>query len=215
MVLFPYGCEIVFPECDYTDIVSPEILENFIIEIDQRRKPKLEKDSRQERARIKVESWDKENRCALVKLGKELLADDYEQSLPTTMANQSIKETELYGGASSSAMESASRPLGTDFHSEEESSGAGLASSSTSPAQRRSVWGTPLVHFLEETEPATYIPASDDNGGWLLYWEQDLIRQEQRLVGLELAGSIASGGGQVSSQGKGAQGGKKKFKKLH
>ena len=41
------------------------------------------------------------------------------------------------------------------------------------------------------------------------------MRQEQKLVGLEFAGSIASGSGPVSSQGKGAQGGKKKFKKLH
>ena len=56
MVHLPYGCEIVFLECDCTDIVSPEILETFIIEIDQWRKRKLEKDSGQESVRIKVES---------------------------------------------------------------------------------------------------------------------------------------------------------------
>ena len=41
------------------------------------------------------------------------------------------------------------------------------------------------------------------------------MRQEQQLVGLELAGSIASGSGPVSCQGNGAQGGKKKFKELY
>ena len=86
MVLLPYGCEIVFPECDCTDIVFSEILETFIIEIDQRRKRKQEKDPRQERAWIKGDSCYQKNQWAQVKHGKELLADDYESGLPTTMA---------------------------------------------------------------------------------------------------------------------------------
>ena len=54
------------------------------------------------------------------------MADDYEQGLPTPMANQSINEIEPAGGASSSAMKRASRPLDTDFHSGEVSSDTGL-----------------------------------------------------------------------------------------
>ena len=69
----------------------------------------------------------------------------------------------------------------------------------------------PLVQFPGETEPATSMPASDDNGGWLPDWERDLMLKDQALVELEPAGSIASGGRKASSQGKGAQGGK--FKK--
>ena len=211
----PYGCEIAFLECDWTDIVPAEVLETFSVEIDQRRKRKLEKDSREERARIKAESRHEENRWALAKHKKELLADDYEQGLSTTMTTQSMNEVEPDGGTSSSAMEAASPPLGNDFHSGEESSVAGLASPSTSPAQGRTVWGTPLVHLPGETEPATSMPASDDNGGWLPDWERDLMLQEQALVGLEFTGTIASGSGPAPSQGKGAQGGKKKkFKKV-
>ena len=42
LVHLPYGCEIVFLECDCTDIVSAEILETFRVEIDQG-KPQLER----------------------------------------------------------------------------------------------------------------------------------------------------------------------------
>ena len=72
----------------------------------------------------------------------------------------------------------------------------------------------PLVHFLGETEPATSMPASDDNGDWLPGWERDLMLKEQALVGFEPAGSIVSGGGRAFSQGKEAQGNKKP-KRLH
>ena len=88
------------------------------------------------------------------------MADDYEQGLSTTMATQSINETEPDGGVSGSAMEAASPPL---------------------------------VHFPREAEPATSMPTSDDNGGWLPDWERDLMLKEQAPVGLESAGSIASG----------------------
>ena len=58
------------------------------------------------------------------------------------------------------------------------------------------------------------MPASDDDGGLLQDWEGDIMLREQRLVGLELVRSIASGSGPASSQGEGAQGGKK-FEKSH
>ena len=56
LVLPLYCSEIVFLECDCTDIVSAEVLETFSVEIDQRRKRQREKDSRKERARIKAKS---------------------------------------------------------------------------------------------------------------------------------------------------------------
>lgn len=131
------------------------------------------------------------------------------------MATQSINGTEPDGGTSSSAMEAPSPPLGNGFHSGEESSVAGLALPSTSTAQTRTVWGTPLVHLPGETEPTASMPASDNNGGWLPDWERDLMLQQQVLVGLESTESIASSSGRTPSQGKGAQGGKKKkFKKV-
>ena len=56
LVHLSYGSEIVFLECDYTDIASAEVLETFSGKINQRGKQKREKDSREERARIKAES---------------------------------------------------------------------------------------------------------------------------------------------------------------
>ncbi|KAG0125949.1 hypothetical protein HOY82DRAFT_492159 [Tuber indicum] len=211
----PYGCETAFLECDWTDIVPAEVLEAFSADIDQRRKRKLEKDSREERARIKAESRHEEHHWALAKHRKESSVGDYEQGLPTMTATQSINGAEPNGGESSPAMEAASPPLSDDFYNGEESSVAGLASPSAGLAQGWTVWGTPLVHLPGETEPAISMPSSDDNGGWLPDWERDLMLQEQVLVGLESAGGADSGSGRTPSQGKGAQGGKKKkFKKV-
>ncbi|CUS11511.1 unnamed protein product [Tuber aestivum] len=211
----PYGCEIAFLECDWTDIVPAGVLEAFSAEIDQRRKRKLEKDSREERARIKAESRHEENHWALAKHRRESLVDDYEQGLPAAVATQSIDEAGPEGGESSPAMAATSPPVGNDIPNGEEPSVAGPVSPSTSSARGRTVWGTPLVHVPSETGPATSMPASDNNNGWLPDWERDLILREQVLVELESAGSVGGGSGRAPGQGKGAQGGKKKkFKKV-
>ncbi|RPB00044.1 hypothetical protein L873DRAFT_1681819 [Choiromyces venosus 120613-1] len=211
----PYGCEIAFLECDWTDIVRAEVLETFRAEIDQRRKRKLEKESREERARIKAESRHEENHWGLAKQRKESSAGDYEEGLLATMAAQRIDGAELDDAEPSSTPAAGTPSLGYDSLDGEESLIAGLASPSTSPAQGWTVWGTPLIHLPGESEPAVSMPISDDNGGWLPDRERDLMLQEQVLVDLESPGSIASGSGRAPSQGKGAQGGKKKkFKKV-
>ncbi|PWW74811.1 hypothetical protein C7212DRAFT_358672 [Tuber magnatum] len=211
----PYGCGVAFLECDWTDIVPAEVLEAFGAEIDQRRKRKLEKDSREERARIKAESRHEENHWALANHRKESLADGYEQGLPTIVATQSINGAEPDGGGPSSAMAAAPPSPGNDFPNGEEPSPAGLASPSADSARGRTVWGTPLVHLLGETGPAIPIPASDDNSGWLPDWERDLMLRERVPVGLESAGGVGGRSGRAPSQGKGTQGGKKKkFKKV-
>ena len=51
----PYGCEVGFLECDWTDTVSPEVLEKFKPEIERRRKRNYEKESKEEKARIRAE----------------------------------------------------------------------------------------------------------------------------------------------------------------
>ncbi|ORY00440.1 hypothetical protein BCR34DRAFT_592547, partial [Clohesyomyces aquaticus] len=51
----PYGCEVNFLECDWTDTVAPEVLERFRPEIEKRRKRNMDKETREEKARIRAE----------------------------------------------------------------------------------------------------------------------------------------------------------------
>ena len=51
----PDGCEVGFLECNWTDVVSPEILSQFKDEIEKRRKRNRDKESREERDRVRAE----------------------------------------------------------------------------------------------------------------------------------------------------------------
>ena len=51
----PYGCEVGFLECDWTDTVAPEVLERFRPEIERRRKKHTEKETKEEKARQRAE----------------------------------------------------------------------------------------------------------------------------------------------------------------
>ncbi|KAK7206789.1 hypothetical protein BZA70DRAFT_275084 [Myxozyma melibiosi] len=50
----PTGCQYSILECDWTDVVKPEILLQFKEDLDKRRKQRLDKDAREERARVKA-----------------------------------------------------------------------------------------------------------------------------------------------------------------
>ncbi|KAJ5171781.1 hypothetical protein N7492_004374 [Penicillium capsulatum] len=60
----PYGCEVNFLECDWRDVVVPEILEQFRAETDRRRKRNREKDVREEKDRIRAEKEEDDKRWA-------------------------------------------------------------------------------------------------------------------------------------------------------
>ncbi|KAJ6001722.1 hypothetical protein N7522_006949 [Penicillium canescens] len=51
----PQGCEVNFLECDWRDVVVPEILAQFRTETDRRRKRNREKEAREEKDRIRAE----------------------------------------------------------------------------------------------------------------------------------------------------------------
>ncbi|EOD44073.1 putative c-24 sterol reductase protein [Neofusicoccum parvum UCRNP2] len=62
----PYGCEVGFLECDWTDTVAPEILEKFKSEIERRRKRNHEKEAKEEKARQKAEKEEDQKAPALL-----------------------------------------------------------------------------------------------------------------------------------------------------
>ncbi|KAF8245856.1 hypothetical protein K440DRAFT_554676, partial [Wilcoxina mikolae CBS 423.85] len=204
----PYGCEVGFLECDWTDIVPPETLEKFMPEIERRRKKKRDKEMKEERDRIRAEKLEDEEKWSAVR-----------QRRRESIVKGESKDADS-GGADAHDGDFASFSTGTSpssgdnqfFGSSGKSVFASLASSSPSdiPAHHRTVWGTPAIATNEEPVRRR----ADDTGGWLPDWEQEFLLEEEMLAQIEMEESLGDGGagGRAPSHGKGQK--KKKFKKV-
>lgn len=201
----PAGCEVGFLECDWTDVVSPEILERFKFEIERRRRKKLEKETKEERDRVRAEK-EEEAAHRLRRRGegngKGWGEDDWvalaEQEIPTESlpvpANEGSFSAPLLG---TSPLYGEAGAQGGSF--------ASLASPGTSPSQdrtpsSRTVWGTPLVLPHGASGVSAAPPQREETGGWQ-DWERDFL-DDETLAQLD-------SGGKAPKNGK-----KKKFKKV-
>ena len=204
----PHGREITFLECDWTDVVAPEVLEKFTLEIDRRRKKNREKEVREEKARVRAEKEEEDKRWAAARRKRPSLS--HGSPLSTDFEPAIVSEDQL-GGLSFDVTTASSSPPWKSFRVRNGSAFASLASPSTSPEAPRTVWGTaavvpgspPLQAAVNETEPS-------ENDGWLQGWERDLLH-EDGLVAQVQAASIegVSQTGPASGPGK-----KKKNKKI-
>ena len=196
----PYGCEVAFLECDWTDTVGPEVLEQFKPEIEKRRKRNMDKETKEEKARVKAER-DEYAQFASARrkrpsFSDKFSADDF-QPLATGSATDSVSDTGTPVGVETT---STSPPWptrrGHGF--------ASLASPSTSPSAPRTIWGTAVI-----AAPGSPIIAPQDHDarddGWLQGWEKDLLQEEDML-----AQAQAISLGESETPKKPAAGGKKK-----
>ncbi|CAF9924188.1 hypothetical protein IMSHALPRED_006139 [Imshaugia aleurites] len=180
----PHGCEVGFLECNWTDVVSPEVLEGFAVEIERRRKKNREKELREEKERVRAEKEEDDKRWAAARRrrptpSQDVISDSDFQPLPDASAVE-------FAAASSSPPWSSSRAQGG-------SGFASLASPSTSPAAPKTVWGTRMIVPASPDMPAVpdeYEPSEND--GWLQDWERDLL-QEGDLVAQVEASSLEPG----------------------
>lgn len=166
----PYGCEVNFMECDWRDVVVPEVLQQFQTETQKRRRRNKEKEIREEKDRIRAEKVEDDKRWAAAHSKRPSIS-----SSDPPFSNQDFQP--LSGGVpdidpspfdmgSSSA--SPPRPV----------SGFGaLASPSASPPRTRTVWGTTAVAPL--SSEAETRAASTPNDGWLQGWEDQLWAQQE------------------------------------
>lgn len=188
----PHGCEVGFLECNWTDVVVPEVLQNFEVEIGRRRKKNQEKAFREEKERLKAEKMEDEQRWASARRRRptpanELASEADFQPLPSVEETLDMSSWEGSSTAASSPpWPSSRRHNGSSF--------ASLASPSTSPAASRTVWGTAAITaaspVIPPTQPA-YEPSEYD--GWLQDWEKDLL-QEDELLSQYQAHTIDGGG---------------------
>ena len=202
----PSGCEVSFLECDWTDVIAPNVLAQFAPEIERRRKRHHEKEAREERDRVRAEKEEEDKRYAAARrrrpsvVGKSFSETDFQ---PLAQADGAFE-----GSPSSSHVISMTPPWGaTRTHS----SFATLGSPGTSPDAPRTVWGTAAIPPSSPPIIATPQEAVVPDDGWLQGWEKDLLDDGDPVAIVEAntsgEGSPRSGTGVSGKQ-------KKKNKKI-
>ncbi|KAF2146349.1 uncharacterized protein K452DRAFT_243104 [Aplosporella prunicola CBS 121167] len=208
----PYGCEIGFLECDWTDTVTPEILETFKPEIERRRKRNQDKEAREEKARIRAEKEEDQKVYAQARRKRPSIsinrfhADEFQPLAPP----ESAENADSLDADHASTSPPYPRRQGSAF--------ASLASPSTSPNAPRTVWGTTAIHSTSPPLLAQDHGPADD--GWLQGWEKDLLGEEELMAQVQAmslgngeGSSSAAASGAASGGGGGSGGGAKKKKK--
>jgi hypothetical protein len=195
----PYGCEVGFLECSWTDAVSHEILDQFKEEIERRRKRNRDKETREEKDRLRAEKAEDDARWANARRKRPSITqesfsgDDFHPLAPSSLdANN------------------ASPPWPT----RQGSSFASLASPSTSPSAPRTVWGTTMISPASP-EVLPQQPEKDVDDGWLHSWEQELMAENELITQVQASSLSGQGNENVRPGGvAGGHGKKKKAKKI-
>ncbi|KAG0157914.1 hypothetical protein PDIDSM_5426 [Penicillium digitatum] len=188
----PQGCEVSFLECDWRDVVVPEVLGRFRSETDRRRKRNREKEAREEKDRIRAEKEEDDKRWASARRKRPSIGSGSVSEAPFSAHDfQPLPRNVDFDTAA--AASSASPPRS--------SSGFGaLASPSTSPPGIRTVWGTTAVGSPSLSFEAQRAIHSD---GWRQGWEEELFaQQESDILAQTASGDQNSHPGSSSSMGK-------------
>ncbi|OCK81667.1 hypothetical protein K432DRAFT_424746 [Lepidopterella palustris CBS 459.81] len=201
----PYGCEVGFLECDWTDTVAPEVLEHFKPEIEKRRKKNQDKEAREEKARIKAEK-EEDARYAPARrkrpsISEGFTADDFRPLVSSDTLRDSVGSFDAETASTSPPWPSR---RGEGFTT--------LASPSTSPSAPRTVWGTPMVPPTSPVIQAAQQENDLRDDGWLQGWEKDLLQEEDMIANAQ-AMSL-EGPGEIPKKGASGGGKKKKAKKI-
>ena len=184
----PYGCEVSFLECNWTDVVAPEILDKFKDEIEKRRKRNRDKENREEKDRARAEKAEDDARWANARRKRPVISTD-----DTSFSSLAFTDSLLDASNSSPPWPS----------SRQETSFATLASPSSSPPGPKTVWGTTLP--LTADQPDNHAPPDSGEDGWLASWEQELLAENDLIAQVEaatLTGDVKPSGGKKKKKTK-------------
>ncbi|KAL4804821.1 hypothetical protein BDV18DRAFT_28049 [Aspergillus unguis] len=182
----PQGCEVNFLECDWRDVVMPDILAQFSSEIGKRRKRNKEKEVREEKSRIRAEREEDEKRWAAARQRRPSIST----------SNRPFTDGDFLPLASDASLDlasSASPPRASSHFS-------ALASPSTSPPASRTVWGTAAV-ASQSGGPPDHMRAGPRDG-WLEGWEDELFAQQEAEVMAQTAVDENNSSSQAKKKGK-------------
>lgn len=178
----PYGCEVNFLECDWRDVVVPEVLEQFRSETDRRRKRNREKDAREEKDRIRAEREEDDKRWAAARRKRPSIGTISEAPFSPHDFQPLSSDADL--SQFDAGLSSASPPRSS-------SQFGALASPSHSPPGSRTVWGTTAVH---SSSPGHELQPGAPNDGWFHGWEDELLAQQESAVMAQTAPEAISTG---------------------
>jgi hypothetical protein len=171
----PYGCEVTFLECDWTDLVVPGVLEQFKAETEKRRRRNREKEVREEKDRLRAEKEEEEKRWAAARrkrsshdTGTQPFSD--KDFLPLSRAAAADTDAPA---VTAGILSSSSSPWGSNTQSRFD------ALASTSPPAPRTVWGTAVAPSSPRSQP---IQPSAVNDGWFQGLEGNLSEHDHKML---------------------------------
>lgn len=192
----PRGCLISFLECDWTDIVPAETLEQFADEIERRRKRNRDKATQEERLRLQAERLE----AAAIRSTGLPRYDPVLDDVDTARVDFSEADfLPLGGGAGASGPASG----GTASTPPEPRPGfSQLVGLSTSPSASRTVWGTVAV---PGSPTSSVTRASNVDDGWLndadFLGDASIAAQLEALGIEDAAGTSAANGNNATGPG--------------
>ena len=203
----PAGCEVGFLECNWTDVVAPDILERFKSDIERRRKKNRDKEIREEKDRVRAEKQEEDQRWAAARrkrssITRESISED--DFVPLDSSDRGDISSSVDTGQISS-----SPPWAGSTRPRNGSSFATLASPATSPVAPRTVWGTAAVP--PSSPPLQANRHEPEPDGWLQGWEQDLLQDVDLIAQAQSTPFNNSASSSRSQEGIGR---KKKGKKI-
>ncbi|KAI2623798.1 hypothetical protein GGS21DRAFT_533394 [Xylaria nigripes] len=187
----PQGCIVSFLECDWTDIVPPEILEAFSGDLERRRKLHRDKASQEERERIQAERLEASAIGRSARQHFDHLNGDGFEPIPV-MNSEDFQPLSPPSGTAPAA----ANP-GIEQHTD----------ISTSPSRARTVWGTRAIPASPDLRP---VPERRVDDGWLN--ENDFLEAKEIAMQVEALGLDGLDSASAPSNSTGAPSGKKKKK---
>ncbi|KAF8426635.1 hypothetical protein EV426DRAFT_592218 [Tirmania nivea] len=197
----PYGTEVAFLECDWTDVVPPEVLNKFKVDIDKRKKRRRDKEIQEEKDRQRAEKEEREGRWP----------QQQHRDEPATTVRGRFSDDDFVALAigQSQNTENSPPPISTP-PAGVEASIAAIQTPGMFPTSTRTVWGTPAV----ARSNATYLkqaPTRDHHDdGWAEAWERDYLLEEDLLAHHHLDDGLAKTPGKNPMGGGKGRGKKKK-----
>ena len=204
LAYLPYGCEVSFIECDWTDVIRPAVLEQYKDDILRRRKKNQDKEAREERDRLRAEKEEDDKRLASIRRRRP---STIEKSFSETDFQPLVNREAL--GSSPGESTLGSTPPWSNHRTH--SSFATLATPGTSPDTQRTVWGTAAIAPSSPQLIAAPEPVQPVDDGWLQGWEKDLLDESDAVAMVEA--SVNGESSSRSAPGSGHGGGKKSKKK--
>ena len=201
----PYGCEVSFLECDWTDVIAPAVLSPFSADIERRRKRHREKEAREERDKVRAEKEEEDKRYAAARRKRP---SSVEKSCSEIDFLPLAQVDGAFGASPSNSYAMSTTPpwSGAKTHS----SFATLGSPGTSPDAPRTVWGTAAILASSPPVVATVPDDTVPDDGWLQGWEKDLLDNDDAVAMVEA--SVNGEGSSKAAISSGKQ--RKKNKKI-